>query len=291
MSNEIRNCPACESSKRKRLGRKNAFEVFSCARCKTLYTGHIPAAEGSQNYDEYYSAANLSVPDFVRRRVGEIVEEFAGYKRSNRLLDVGFGAGTILEAASEQGWSSFGLEVSKPAVDHGRKLGFEVFHGGLRDAGYPDGHFDVVTASEIIEHLPDPMADLREIVRILRPGGLFWGTTPSARSLSYRLLKLNWSVLSPPEHTQLYSGKGAAIVLKKAGFSRISFKTFGLNPAEIVDHFRSRNQRRSFDRVSTAYDLNEKLTRNRSGQVIKSLLNQSLNIVGVGDSLKIYATK
>ena len=78
-----------------------------------------------------------------------------------------------------------------------------MWHGTLKDAGFDDGQFDVITASEILEHLDDPLGELTEIARILRPGGLLWATTPSARSLSFRVMKERWTVISPPEHTQL----------------------------------------------------------------------------------------
>ena len=286
----IRPCPACSSNTGKLIGSKNGFEILACSKCSTLYTGHVPVSEETENYDEYYSESNLSVPDFIWERVSEIISDFSGYRQTNRLLDIGFGAGTILEIAQQQEWDAYGLEVSRPAVEQARKRGFEVFHGSLTDARYPDHYFDVITSSEILEHLPDPNADLREIVRILRPGGMFWATTPSASSLSFRLLKLDWSVLSPPEHIQLYSKKGVRLMLEKAGFSKVELKTFGLNPMEIVNHFRPRSDtKESFDRVQTAYQLNESLTRSPVRKLVKSALNNSLNLLTIGDSLKIYA--
>jgi SAM-dependent methyltransferase len=286
----LRPCPACSSIARKRIGSKNGFEILACAKCSTLYTGHVPVSHETENYDEYYSESNLTVPDFIRERLNEIIGEFSTYRETNRLLDIGFGAGTILEVASNLQWEAFGLEVSKLAVEQARKRGFEVFHGSLTDARYPDHYFDVITSSEILEHLPDPNADLREIARILKPGGMFWATTPSARGLSFRLLKLNWSVLSPPEHIQLYSTKGVLLMLKNAGFSNVKLKTFGLNPIEIFNHFRPKSGTdESFDRVGTAYQLNEGLTKSAMRKLVKNALNNSLNLLQIGDSLKIYA--
>lgn len=286
-----RACPACSSTHARKYGSKNGFEILGCRSCSTLYTDRVPSASEAEDYDEYYSESNLSVPDFVRIRLKEIIAEFEPYRKTNRLLDIGFGAGTLLEVASEMGWEVHGLEVSGPAVEQAREKGFDVIHGDLRSSGFRDGFFDVVAASEILEHLADPATDLREIARILRPVGLFWGTTPSATSISFKLLKLNWSMLAPPEHIQLYSNIGASILLKHAGFDQIRMKTYGLNPMEIRSYYRRNDQ---FDadvsRVSSAYELNESLMRTPLRKTLKKALNESLNLLGIGDSLKIHAT-
>ncbi len=291
--NVPRPCPACHSREFRKWGEKNGFSVLGCSICDTLFTDHVPDESEQQNYDEYYGESNLSVPAFIRERVKEIVSGFAQLRQTNNFLDIGFGAGTVLEVAEEQSWRPHGLEVSLPAVEQARSRGFEVFHGNLTDANYPDSFFDVVTASEILEHLREPEVELREIWRILRPGGLLWGTTPSAKSLSFKLLGLNWTVLSPPEHIQLYSRSGAAMMMKKAGFIRVDFRTYGLNPSEIINHFRGGRTGidEPFSRVASSYQLNESLTKSPMRKMFKAILNETLNAARMGDSLKIYAYK
>ncbi|SRR6266487_895954 len=289
--NSQRSCPSCRSPKSKILGRKNDFQVRLCKDCQTLYVSTLPHSDKAEDYDEYYTEANLTVPNFIYRRLEEIIDEFAPFREHNRFLDIGFGAGTILQVADKKHWEVFGVEVSKPAAENAEKLGFKVFHGELAEAKYPDDYFDVVTASEILEHLPKPQIVLNEVARILRPGGLFWATTPSARSISYRLIGLNWSIIAPPEHIQIFSAKGLSKLLREAGFSRIKMRTHGLNPFEIIDNFHSRANENSFNRVSTAYELNESLTQSKSRQMTKNILNRTLNFLKLGDSIKIYAQK
>src|SRR5262245_58550495 len=139
-----RFCPACESAGGRSVGSKNGFEVLVCSDCQTIFTSSLPEIEKTENYDEYYTDANLQVPEFITRRVGEIIGGFSEYRQTNRLLDIGFGAGTILQIAAGQKWEPFGIEVSRPAVEQARKAGFEVHHGDLADAAYPDGYFDVI---------------------------------------------------------------------------------------------------------------------------------------------------
>ncbi|HEY0428215.1 MAG TPA: class I SAM-dependent methyltransferase [Pyrinomonadaceae bacterium] len=294
---EQRDCPGCHGLKSVELGEKNNFLMLNCKTCRSIYSSHLPIDGEKENYDEYYTEENLQVPEFIQKRLGEIIEDFSPYFSSGRLLDIGFGSAVLMQVARDKGWQPSGLEVSAPAVEHAKKLGFEVFHGDLTEAKYPDNHFDVIAASEIIEHYPEPEVLLREVMRILRPGGLFWATTPSAKGLSYRLTGLDWTVICPPEHLQLFSKKAVRLMFEKAGFSDLKIQTFGFNPLEIINTYRSRLNRKNeaektdFNRVGTSYALNEGLTKNSARQKIKNLLNGTLNFLSIGDSLKIKAVK
>jgi SAM-dependent methyltransferase len=297
-----RACPACGAGGARGRGRKNDLEIASCEGCGTLYALSAPGAGG--DYDDYYDEANLSVPPFVERRLDEIVAGFAPFRKGNRLLDVGCGAGSLLEAARRAGWDAEGVEVSLPSVEHVRARGFEVFYGELAAARFPAASFDVVTASEILEHLPEPQELLREIARVVRPGGLFWGTTPHGRGLSARALGVGWSAVHPPEHLQLFSLGGLRALLASAGFRRVRLTSRGVNPFELWRALRRRGDTAAaraggaggpevehFDRVATGYQLNEALAKGRARRLAKGALNALLGAARCGDSIKIWAVK
>ncbi|HEX8707888.1 MAG TPA: class I SAM-dependent methyltransferase [Pyrinomonadaceae bacterium] len=291
-----RRCPACDFAGRAERGQKNNFQLVSCLKCKTLYTSRLPDAEHAEDYDSYYSDENLSVPDFINQRLSEIVGEFAGHRQNGRLLDVGFGAGTLMQAAARAGWTPTGVEISQRAVEHVGAMGFDVFCGTLAAARYPDNHFDVVTASEVLEHVGDPREVVAEIARVLRPGGLLWGTTPHVRGISGHALGLKWSVIAPPEHLQLFSLKGLKRMLAAAGLRRVRLTTQGVNPFEILQSWRSSRsaggqQMEGFNRVEAGYQLNRQLMSSPSRRVLKGALNGMLNLGRIGDSLKIWAEK
>jgi SAM-dependent methyltransferase len=176
------------------------------------------------------------------------------------------------------------------------ELGFDVFQGELQNAHWPSQHFDVITAAEILEHLSEPRLLLEEVARLLRPGGLFWTTTPHARGLSARVLGLQWRCIWPPEHLQLFSAGGLKSLLREVGFREIRVRTTGGNPLEIFHAISKKKDApkaadQHFDRVGTAYQLNESLMKNRHRRVLKDLVNGALNITRLGDSLKIYAVR
>lgn len=290
-----RHCPGCGKTRGGAIGVKNNYKILACANCRTIYTSVAPSGKPEDEYENYYMVDNLNVPDFIRKRVSEIVRDLSDCRSNNRMLDIGFGSGVLMDAAKIQGWEAHGLEVSAPAVEQARGKGFEVFHGTLEEANYPDGHFDLVTASEILEHLNDPSATLNEIRRILRPGGMFWGTTPSATGLSFRLMGIDWSMIAPPEHAQLFSAKAVRDLLRQAGFSSVIIKSHGVPPGEIMHYLRHKNNASAaagegHDRLYSAYQLNESLMRSPSRRFIKDTLNATLNAFALGDSLKIVAT-
>jgi 2-polyprenyl-3-methyl-5-hydroxy-6-metoxy-1,4-benzoquinol methylase len=300
-------CPACNFPQSSVQGRKNGFNILSCRNCDTWYTSCLPDCTAAQDYDEYYSPQNLVTPDFVSRRLDEIVATFSTHRQNNRLLDVGFGAGDLLRAAVRANWDAEGTEVSRPAVEYAHTLGLNVHRGELSETKYPDDYFDVVTAVEVLEHVPDPQHLIQEIARILRPGGLLWATTPHGRGISARVLKLQWSVVSPPEHLQLLSSKGARALLAASGFRATQVITQGTNPYEILHELRRQRTVRlgqqagealphddsvasnTFSRNETGFQLNEFLISSPSRRALKTVLNGLLNISRLGDSLKIRA--
>src|SRR5512145_2901176 len=128
-----RNCPACGLSQARPLGTKRDFELLRCQACATLYVSLLPTSESRMHYETggYYSDENLVVPEFVVTRLDEIVATFDPYRRTNRLLDIGCGAGSLLMAARKAGWDAEGVELSLPTAEHLGKKGLKVFPGDL----------------------------------------------------------------------------------------------------------------------------------------------------------------
>lgn len=303
-SSNPRFCPACGGANGLSRGEKNDFQLLACRSCATVYTKHLPKTNESQDYDSYYTPENLTVPAIIERRLDEIVSTFEPYRKNNRLLDVGCGAGSFLQAAARHEWKAFGVEISQSASEHVRGRGIEVFCGELENANYADEYFDVVIASEVLEHVPDPRAMLEAIARVLRPGGLLWATTPHGRGISARLLGLEWSNVCPPEHLQLFSVASIKRLLAGAGFRSVKVATHGTNPFEILHALRRRrsvtapengsghgDSGENFNRVESGYQLNEFLSDNPFRRFLKRTLNSLLNVGRIGDSLKIRAEK
>lgn len=103
-----------------------------------------------------------------------------------RCLDLGCGVGTLSILLEKAGGEWTFLEPEQEAALEAAKiLRGPVRSALLEDAGFPDASFSLVTAFDVLEHVPDPKAVLREIARVLEPGGFFLATTPAAGEGNY----------------------------------------------------------------------------------------------------------
>ncbi len=105
----------------------------------------------------------------IRSFLARVCQNFRGARP--RILDVGCGTGANLGLLEEFGETE-GVDISHEALAFCRGRGFSnVRHGAAEKLPHPDHSFDVVTALDVIEHLDDDVASLKEMRRVLRPGG------------------------------------------------------------------------------------------------------------------------
>ncbi len=116
------------------------------------------------------------------------------------VLDVGCLGGALLEPMVERA-TVVGVDIIAEALERAAERGLRAVHA---DVSYPlpfaDGAFDLVHAGEVLEHLFDPLALLRELRRVTRAGGRLLGTVPNVANLGDRarlLLGRAPSVLGP----------------------------------------------------------------------------------------------
>ena len=104
--------------------------------------------------------------------------------RASRILDVGTRFGSFLHGLDQLGYrNTTGIDLDSSALEAGRlaypHLAGRLCPGDEKRLIFADGEFDVITAFDVIEHIPDVAFMLREIRRVLRPDGLFIFQTPN----------------------------------------------------------------------------------------------------------------
>jgi SAM-dependent methyltransferase len=212
-------------------------KIVRCRRDGLIYLNPRPDAEAQRTFfSEWEYIANRD-PEWYEvyksSRRPALRREAALIKRlkpeGGNLLDVACGIGTFLENFSPpREWRLFGVDESRLSVEiaaacHRAKL----LVGTLRDARYPDSFFDAVSFLDALYYFHDPLSELLEVRRILKPEGLFALEIPGLRYTLFRkqgamawALNGKWSSLTP-EYNILYYFSPTALkrLLTRAGFS------------------------------------------------------------------------
>ncbi len=172
----------------------------------------------------------LAPPDFERRRRFLLSAAVAG----QRALDLGCGTGDFTAVLAEAGARVIGCDVARAAVERARTR-----HPGLDfrlapiDGPLPlaDNSFELVWASEVIEHVADTARWLSEVRRVLAPRGRLLITTPSHGRL--RLATAGIERFSPPlgDHLHLYTRRSLTELLREFAFAEVEVRAVAGPPA------------------------------------------------------------
>ena len=245
-------CNLCGADDTKLVALIDQLRIVRCNRCGLTYVNpRYQESELQQIYTEsYYDHDGIvngleffGYDDYVADEEN-IKLTFAGRLKTieklaspGRLLDIGCATGFFLSLARDQGWQVVGTEVSSFSAGYARdKLGLDVRLGALRSLGFEDGSFDTVTMWDVLEHVTDPMAELKEVARVLRTGGILSIITPDAGSLVARVLGNRWEEYRRVrEHVYFFSRRTLSRMLGEVGFEVLKVesagKIFYLGPA------------------------------------------------------------
>jgi SAM-dependent methyltransferase len=192
-------------------------------------------AEVARRYRERYGAEYLSYElanESAFLRLQERALEDGGFDEleksmaHKRVLDLGCATGALLATLRDRGWTCTGAEISPSAAYARRERNLDVRSLSLEECRFPDGCFDLVLASHLIEHLNDPGRFVAEVHRILAPGGYCMVTTPNIAGFQARLFRGHWrSAIF--DHLYLFSIKTLSALLRQSGFAIEKIVTWG----------------------------------------------------------------
>jgi SAM-dependent methyltransferase len=214
-----------------KIGRYSPIEFFfrRCARCDFVAVQN-PITDFTRIYDEAYYQGKGADPlvdyefelehphETVRQYewhgIQEVVRALLGSVDAPDWLDYGGGAGGLVRYLRASNIRCVGYD-SGGMVSRARQFGIPFLTDSeLRSSV---GKFDVVTMIEVVEHLPQPIAVLKDVKRYLKPGGLLFLTTGNAEPHLGRFS--DWPYVTPEIHVSFFTPRNLAIALEKAGFS------------------------------------------------------------------------
>jgi SAM-dependent methyltransferase len=237
-------CPLCGDDRGRflfrgrdyRFGHPQRFAVKKCEPCDLVYLSPRPTAEGLLAlYAQTYVEPDRPPPDPFRWMCGSILQSvwarcsgsvwYDTIPARGRVLDVGCLRGDGMMVLKKRGLDVQGLEPSPPAAEAAREKGLRVTCGDLQTARLAEGSFDTVLMSQVLEHVADPVADLTEARRILRPEGLIWIACPNLDSLSRRIFGRFWAGFHIPYHLYSFTPSSLRKMLAQARFALLRLET------------------------------------------------------------------
>ncbi|MCP4430695.1 MAG: class I SAM-dependent methyltransferase [Gammaproteobacteria bacterium] len=211
-----------------RLLEDQVYEMGKCPHCGLLFQRLVLNQTGQAAlYGEWVdSQKSLEKKRYAKAK---LFRQYAGQLETvSRLfpqaphkieiLEFGMGWGYWSRMATAYGYHVRGLELSPERVEHARSLGVEV----MQELPEPSPRFDFIYASQVFEHLEDPLQTMTELSQRLKPDGIIYLRVPDARGLEGILKANGWQpemdAIHPLEHINAFTRKSLSVMASKAGF-------------------------------------------------------------------------
>lgn len=301
MTVELKFCPLCGAgtlgplylAKDRHYGIQGIYEIVRCGGCSLVFLNPMYS---EQELSALYPTDYYAYQDnFSRSRWKELVKALLGFRigtrdpafhAPGRVLDLGCGSGWFLREMREMGWDTYGVEVSAPAAELGqKKAGLNIFAGTLQEAKFPANYFDYVRSNHSFEHISCPGDTLKEIYRVLKPGGLLLIGVPNVASLNAIIFREYWWYLGAPVHPFTYSVKTLSQFLTQHQFQVVHI-TYNSDYSGILGSCQIWANRKN-GRMSTQGSL----IRNPVLKVLSQWTAKCVDLFRAGDAIEIVATK
>jgi SAM-dependent methyltransferase len=246
-SGSVRTCPICGATGESRPVLRSpgpphrpelAFTLLGCRNCGAATFDPPPEPD----YSDAPPGRGAALAFYLQQGAGLwsiastlLTLELSTATGPPRLLEIGCGFGFGLDVARRAlGWEVQGYDPSPFAAAGGEALGLPIVSGYFNSGLEEPGTRDVVLASEVLEHLSNPVDFLRSLRTALRPGGVLVLTTPNlgtARPGTPEGLLV--PLLSAGYHTVLHTAGSLEIALRRAGFATVEVEERG---AQLLAH-------------------------------------------------------
>jgi len=237
-------CPLCSGTSSHVLRRltvshprvAGTYRLRRCRDCDLVYlTPRLEDTTLAMLYGEEFYFPEDSAFSGIAERVKELIQDARRHvvekrARVGRILDVGSGDGAFVHHMASHGWDATGLDFSPAASELAARRGLRgrYLMGSLADHDLPLRSFDAVTMWQVLEHIGEPVAMMRQVHALLRPGGLLVASVPNIDGLTASLTRERWWGLDVPRHLVHYTPPTLRRVLEEAGLHVVDVRHFSL---------------------------------------------------------------
>lgn len=144
--------------------------------CRRCGLGRLVPPYDSDRLREFYETEYRAVVEGRSLLYRVYLSHLATMTAGRRLLDVGCGDGDFLVLARAEGWEALGVELRRGAAEAGAARGLRIFE---REVPAGEGQFDVITLWNVLDQMPEPLAEARSLVGRLAPGGVLFARVPN----------------------------------------------------------------------------------------------------------------
>ena len=215
-------CAICQQNR----WRTNGVLTDKCCSCGFVkakdqyFLGDFNKIYSDQYYQlgDYYNYRDEE--QALKRNFRNRLNKIRSYKNSGNLLDIGCGYGLFLEEAKTY-YNVLGVERNPELAEKiSGRLNLPV-KGGDFSKTFFDKNFDVITAFDVVEHVPDPRIFVQKCRQINNDGGMLFLETGDINSVLATIQKESWRLVNPPEHLNYFSVKTLTTLLEKSGYEVI----------------------------------------------------------------------
>lgn len=225
-------CPICDND---RVVNTVVFKnnlIFRCNNCFAEFFENYNELRSDHYSKSYYVSWNLREKSVSTEKSKHLTfenlfnhletkcEGLEGLK-DKRFLDIGCATGFMLDIAEKRGCEVYGVELSTWACEQAGERHRNVFNKPLEQCLFKDSFFDIVSMTDVLEHISSPHPFLKEVNRIIKPGGYVLITTPDNLSWSRRMMGRKWFQFKY-EHVIYYNKRALANICKVYGFEVIA---------------------------------------------------------------------
>lgn len=200
--------------------------IVACRRCGLAYQcprdADVARLYAQVGEDEFYLSSKADRIATCERDADRM-ERVVGPARGKRLLDVGCSYGLFLDIMKSRGAQVFGVELSRHQRGVALKNHPTICPKELRNCGYPDNYFDLLTLWDVLEHLSSPRAFLTDAYRVIRRGGFVVSCTPNIKSMPAKLFGKYWLNFARM-HLYYFSPKTLTTLLEQSGFTVVKIE-------------------------------------------------------------------